>query len=66
MLQLKQNILKNRPYILCKKLNFETGNKKKTDRINRSCDNKTDKTDRISKNDEKTNTNNIIFSGKYT
>jgi len=60
LLKLKQNIINNKPYILCKKLNFYNGNTKKPDKINKSCD----KSDRISKNDK--NANNIIFNGKCT
>lgn len=52
LLELKENILKNRPHILCKRLNFGNANNKKTDRINKNCDNKT-------------NANNTVFCGKY-
>lgn len=57
LLKLKENIINNKPYILCKKLNFY-GSTKKPDKINKSCD----KSDRISKNDK--NANNMIFNGK--
>lgn len=62
LLELKENILQNVPHILCEKVNFGNGNrKKKTNRINKSCDNKTD---RISENSGNKTKNNIIFSGK--
>lgn len=60
LMKLKENIINNKPYILCKKLNFYNGSTKKTDKKNKSCD----KSDRISKNDK--NANNKIFNGKCT
>jgi len=62
LLELKENILKNVPHIVCKKVNFDNGNRKKTDRVHKSCDKKTD---RINKNShKKTKDNNMIFNGK--
>ncbi|XP_029157971.1 MATH and LRR domain-containing protein PFE0570w-like [Nylanderia fulva] len=75
LLELKENILQNVPHILCEKVKFGNGNRKeKTNKINKSCDNKTEdrisensdnKTeDRISENSGNKTKDNIIFSGK--
>lgn len=53
LLELKENIFRNRPYIFCRKLNIDNANSKKTDRLNKNCE-------------IKTNANNTMFCGKYT